>query len=87
MNRTYKKSLRRSHLFLPFDQLICPSGTEREFLSSPPRKNISIPFFRILWFYVRVPPPQEGRFAIVTNVRWDAVDAAERETSASGCVR
>ena len=30
----------------------------------------------------RIPPPQEGRFAIVMNVRWDAVAATGRETSA-----
>jgi hypothetical protein len=29
-----------------------------------------------------IPPRCKGRFAIVTNVRWDAVAATERETSA-----
>ena len=33
-------------------------------------------------FSPRVPPRQEGRIAIVMNVRWDAVAATERETSA-----
>jgi hypothetical protein len=37
-------------------------------------KKISIPFFVNIWLSPPVPPPQEGRFAIVTNVgsgmRW-----------------
>ena len=38
------------------------------------RENILLPFFVNLYFTLRVPPPQEGRFAIVTSVgsgmRW-----------------
>ena len=37
--------------------------------------------------HARIPPRQEGRIAIVTNVRWGAVAATERETSARGCGR
>src|SRR5664279_814331 len=48
---------------------------------------ILLPFFRIVWFALAIPPCQEGRIAIVTNVGWDAVDATERETSACGCGR
>src|SRR5690349_24297133 len=43
-------------------------------LSSPRRKNISLPFFSNLWFIPAVPRSSEGRFAIVTDVergmRW-----------------
>ena len=31
----------------------------------------------------RIPPDQEGRFAIVTNVGWDAMDAAQLTNAAS----
>jgi hypothetical protein len=31
--------------------------------------------------YLHHPAPTEGRFAIVTDVGWDAVDAAARETN------
>ena len=48
----------------------------REILSSPPRKNIILPFFGKLCFALAIPPCQEGRLAIVTNVGWDAVDAS-----------
>jgi hypothetical protein len=37
--------------------------------------------------FLAVPFPQEGRFAIVTNVERDAMDAAVRETSAACRVR
>ena len=59
----------------------------REFLSSPAAKNILLPFFGNMCFALDIPPCQEGRLAIVTNVGWDAVDATERETSARGCGR
>ena len=29
-----------------------------------------------MWFALAIPPCQEGRLAIVTNVGWDAVDAS-----------
>jgi len=47
----------------------------------------SLLFFEILWFAVAIPPLQQGRIAIVTDVGRDAVDATERETSACGCGR
>jgi hypothetical protein len=37
-----KKRLRRSHFTRFFRQVICPSGSCREFLSSPQRKNKSL---------------------------------------------
>src|SRR5690348_13285698 len=43
-------------------------------VSSPPGKNIVLPFFRNMWSLSPVPPPLEGRIAIVTDVgsgmRW-----------------
>ena len=32
---------------------------------------------------LRIPPDQEGRFAIVTNVGWDAMDASAQLTNAA----
>ena len=52
-------------------------------LSSPLAKNIMLPFFGKVCFIRAIPPCQEGRLAIVTNVGRDAVDATERETSAA----
>jgi hypothetical protein len=44
-------------------------------MSSPKIKNISLyPNWKSVHEYAR-PTRQEGRIAIVTNVRWDAVDA------------
>jgi len=37
-----KKALRRSHFSLFFYQVICPSGSRREFLSSSSAKNKSL---------------------------------------------
>jgi len=59
-----------------------PQPFQSDCPSSPSAQKISLPFFRNLCFTSRVPPRQEGRIAIVMNVRWDAVAAAERETSA-----
>jgi len=50
----------------------CPTGVRREFLSSPSVKNISLPVFG---FDPVILFRHEGRFAIVTNAGWDAVDA------------
>jgi hypothetical protein len=56
-------------------ELICPTGARRKILSSPLRKNISLPRLveTALWSRT-VPCPQEGRFAVVTDVgrgmRW-----------------
>ena len=74
-------------LYAPGQQVICPTGGLRELLSSPRAKNILLPFFGNMWFVLAIPPCQEGRLAIVTNVGRDAVDATERETSACGCGR
>ena len=56
-------------------QVICPTGCRAIFLSSPGAKNFS---FRASPKSVAYPSPSclpEGRFAIVTDVRRDAVDA------------
>jgi hypothetical protein len=63
--------------------LICPTGWQAIFLSSP--------FAKIFLFRPEAnqfteshrPVPIEGRFAIVTNAGRDAVDAAARETNAA----
>ena len=55
--------------------VICPTGGVLEFLSSPRAKNVLLTFFGKLWFALAIPPCQEGRLAIVTNVGRDAVDA------------
>ena len=44
-------------------------------MSSPSRKNILIFRNRKSLVYFRRPVPLEGRFAIVTDAGWDAVDA------------
>ena len=46
-----------------------------ESLSSPFRKNIPL-FSCANQNHISLSRPDEGRFAIVTNVGWDAVDAA-----------
>jgi hypothetical protein len=48
----------------------------RRILSSPLAKNIPLCFLRKSPAYFLPSRPSEGRFAIVTNVGWDAVDAA-----------
>ena len=63
--------------------LICPTGWLAIRLSSPLLKNFL--FFRLVETALSIchPVPIEGRFAIVTNVGRDAVDAdgAERRTA------
>jgi len=44
--------------------------------------KITLPFFRNMHYQSRHPASMQGRIAIVMNVRWDAVAATERETSA-----
>jgi len=43
-------------------------------MSSPSAKNVPLPFFRTMWSSLAIPPPHEGRIAIVTDVgrgmRW-----------------
>ena len=52
-----------------------PTGKSLESLSSPSDENISLhPDGQICGITPRV-SPNEGRLAIVTNARWDAVDA------------
>jgi hypothetical protein len=63
-----KKRLRCSHFTLFVDEVICPSGSGREFLSSPHAKNKSLPETPKSNLQFAHPVPQEGRFAIVTNV-------------------
>ena len=82
-----RKNLRYSRAFTLSCKVICPTGGVGEFLSSPRAKNILLPFFGNIGLVVAIPPCQEGRLAIVTNVGRDAVDATERETSACGCGR
>ena len=83
MKARSEKTLRCSDFMTWHCKVICPTGNFGEFLSTPSAKDIFLPFFRIMCFPPRVPPRQEGRFAIVTNVRWDAVAATERATSAA----
>ena len=69
-----EKALHRS-IFLHFHaQVICPTGSVREFLSSPLAKNKSLPETPKSNLQFAHPVPQEGRFAVVTNVgygmRW-----------------
>jgi len=67
-------------------QVICPSGRFRKLASS----LLSSPSVKIFLFFRNAnqvyispcPVPTKGRFAIVTNVRRDAVDALARKTSA-----
>ena len=54
------------------DGQISPSA---EFLSSPSRKNISVFPKSKSSYMIRRPASLEGRFAIVTDARRDAVDA------------
>src|ERR1700730_2674358 len=56
-------------------QLICPTGASANIVSSPVRKNISLP--ALVETPLLIPPsrPTKGRIAIVTDVRRDAVDA------------
>jgi len=42
MSATGQEALRRSHFTIFFRQVICPTGSVREFLSSPRAKNISL---------------------------------------------
>jgi hypothetical protein len=52
-----------------------PDGQITQNLSSPLQKNISLPPSGKSVVSLRASHPNEGRIAIVTNVRWDAVDA------------
>jgi hypothetical protein len=57
------------------EQRDCPTGKSLTCLSRPLRKNIPL---RVLPKSIHIasrPAPTEGRFAIVTDVRRDAVDA------------
>jgi hypothetical protein len=68
----------RSILIASGEQRACPTGKSvrlLEFLSSPSRKNISV-FPKPKSSYMSSRPASlEGRFAIVTDARRDAVDA------------
>jgi hypothetical protein len=57
-------------------QLICPTGCSATIVSSPVRKNISLPALVETALLIRPSRPTKGRIAIVTDVRRDAVDAA-----------
>jgi hypothetical protein len=54
---------------------IDPTGKSPKSLSSPFRKNIPLNPSGKSAALLRASHPIEGRIAIVTNVRWDAVDA------------
>ena len=82
-----RKNLRYSRAFTLSCKVICPTGGVGEFLSSPRAKNILLPFFGNIWFVVAIPPCQEGRLAIVTNVGWDAVDAGSATDERVACGR
>jgi hypothetical protein len=59
--------------------VICPSGRQIHSVilpSSPIRENIPIYDLVDAVLEDSCPVPKEGRFAIVTNAGWDAVDAA-----------
>ena len=82
-----EKPLHRSLFLLVLHQVICPSGGRCKILSSPRAKNKLLPFFGNTWFTVAIPPCQEGRIAIVTNVGWDAVDAGSATDERVVCGR
>ncbi|XIA64664.1 hypothetical protein ACFIOY_38700 [Bradyrhizobium sp. TZ2] len=52
-----------------------PTGKSLQDLSIPSHKNIPLNPSGKSMLFLRVSHPIEGRIAIVTNVRWDAVDA------------
>jgi hypothetical protein len=52
-----RKRLCRSHFLARWRQVICPTGSGREFLSSPRAKNKSLLFFRNMWFLPAHPTP------------------------------
>jgi hypothetical protein len=52
-----------------------PDGQITQNLSSPLAKNISLSASGKSVVSLRASHPNEGRIAIVTNARWDAVDA------------
>jgi len=54
---------------------INPTGKSLKSLSNPLRKNISLTPSGKSVALICASHPYEGRFAIVTNARWDAVDA------------
>ena len=56
------------------ERLVCPSCQ-----SAASRR--ALPFSPNQSDHSRIPDPQEGRFAIVTNVGWDAMDAIDQETN------
>ena len=58
-----------------------PVGQITKSLSSPSHKNIPLNPSGKSALPTRAVSPNEGRLAIVTNVRWDAVDAMARLTS------
>jgi hypothetical protein len=56
--------------------LICPTGTLREILSITSAQNIPLPFFRNMWFPLRIPSRCKGVTARSSrNVGRGAVDA------------
>ena len=62
-----------------------PISTARSWrwpMSRGDAKNISISFFQNMWLSSAIPPRQEGRFAIVTNVGRGAVAAMVSGASA-----
>jgi hypothetical protein len=65
--------------------LICPTGKSMrpawKRSSSPVGKNILIFRNSKSLVYLRHPVPLEGRFAIVTDAGWDAVDVEARITN------
>jgi hypothetical protein len=52
-----------------------PKAANQQIRSSPLAKNIPLRFLPKSAAYFLLSRPSEGRFAIVTNVGWDAVDA------------
>jgi hypothetical protein len=52
-----------------------PAGQISKNLSSPSRKNISLNLSGKSLLPIRPSHPRQGRFANVTNARWDAMDA------------
>jgi hypothetical protein len=67
--------------------VICPTGAVCEFLSSPRAKNISLPFFRNMWFASRIRfwlrGALRGRHERWDGMRWTRQRRARRQRRAS----
>jgi hypothetical protein len=61
----------------PHQYLRCPSGRLHQRLVQYPQRKYSAVVLTQITSSIDHPTRQEGRLAIVTNVRWDAMDAID----------